>query len=187
MTSGDLSELRAVLGDCHRCPLGDTRTTLVFGSGPADASVLLVGEAPGRAEDLGGEPFIGAAGRLLDELLESAALDREDIYIANVLKCRPPKNRDPKAPEIAACTPFLAEQMRLIDPDVIVTLGNFSTRVLLRTNESITTLRGVQRVVDGRKVFPVFHPAAAIYDRSKREVLFSDFAELSRILEGVES
>jgi len=184
VSARDLRELREILGDCHRCPLGDTRITLVFGTGDANARVLFVGEAPGRNEDLNGEPFVGAAGRLLDELLVSIGLSRSDIYIANVLKCRPPKNRDPKRPEIESCTPFLHEQIRIIDPTVVVTLGNFATRLLLDTKVGITDLHGAPVVIDGRTVLPVFHPAATIYDRTKRDDLFADFATLGTLLTG---
>ncbi len=177
-----LEELREYIGDCHRCPLGDTRTTLVFGVGDPDADVLFVGEAPGRNEDLKGEPFVGAAGKLLDELLASAGLDRSQVYIANILKCRPPNNRDPQAEEIAACTPFLREQTRIIDPEVIVTLGNFATKFILKTNTGITRLRGTVQKAGKFTVLPIFHPAAALYDRTKADVLFEDFAVLKELL-----
>lgn len=179
----DLLELRALIGDCHRCALGDTRTTLVFGAGPAQARLVLIGEAPGRHEDLTGEPFVGAAGKLLDELLGSIGLTRDDIYIANILKCRPPGNRDPQIVEIDTCTPFLAEQIRLVDPDVIATLGNFATRYVLGTTAGITQLRGALHKVEGRTVMPIFHPAASIYDRSKRDVMFDDFKTLRSVLD----
>lgn len=171
----DLGALRDHIGDCHRCALGDTRTTLVFGVGRANADVVLVGEAPGRNEDLNGEPFVGAAGRLLDELLSSIEMARNDTYIANVLKCRPPGNRNPQALEIETCTPFLREQLRLIDPALVVTMGNFATRLLLGTDDPITRLHGKVHMVDQMAVLPSFHPAAAIYDRSKRDMLFADF------------
>lgn len=180
----DLEALRGHIGDCHRCPLGDTRTTLVFGVGDGRARLMLIGEAPGRNEDLKGEPFVGAAGALLDELLESIGLARQDVYIANILKCRPPGNRDPLAGEMSMCTPFLAEQVRLIAPEVIATLGNFSTRFMLGTTRPISALRGrLFRVADLR-VVPIFHPAAALYDRSKRDVLFDDFRRLRAVLDG---
>ncbi len=174
----DLDELRGLIGDCHRCALGDTRTTLVFGVGPSNADIVLVGEAPGRNEDLNGEPFVGAAGKLLDELLSSIGMARNGLYIANVLKCRPPGNRNPQAHEIETCTPFLREQLRLIDPALVVTLGNFSTRLLLATNEPITRLHGKVCHAGGMSILPSYHPAAAIYDRSKRNDLFSDFARI---------
>ncbi len=177
-----LEELRELIGDCTRCGLADTRTTLVFGVGDPHARVLIIGEAPGRNEDLTGQPFVGAAGRFLDELLAHAGLRREQVYIANVLKCRPPKNRDPLPAEIATCTPYLLEQIRLVCPEIIVTLGNFATRFVLETDEGITKLHGVTRQVGRFEVLPVYHPAAAIYDRSKRDALFEDFARLGEIL-----
>ncbi|MBE0417052.1 MAG: uracil-DNA glycosylase [Coriobacteriia bacterium] len=177
-----LKELEEHIGDCHRCPLGDTRTTLVFGVGRHDADVMFIGEAPGRNEDLKGEPFVGAAGRLLDELLASIGLHRSDVYIANILKCRPPGNRDPQPVEIETCTPFLREQVRLIDPKVIVTLGNFATRFVLKTSAGITGLRGSIHSAGRFTVLPIFHPAAALYDITKQDVLFADFALLGEFL-----
>ena len=177
-----LEELREYIGDCHRCPLGDSRTTLVFGVGDPRARIMLVGEAPGRTEDLTGLPFVGAAGTFLDELLAKAGLSRDEVYITNVVKCRPPGNRNPTPLEVHTCSPFLREQIRLVDPFVIVTLGNFATRVVVETDRSITALRGVVRVVGSRCVLPVFHPAAAIYDRSKRDVLLGDFSLLRDLL-----
>jgi uracil-DNA glycosylase family 4 len=156
---GDLTSLRGHIGDCHRCPLGDTRTHVVFGVGDPRAELLFVGEAPGRNEDLQGEPFVGAAGRFLDELLASIGLVRAQVYIANVLKCRPPGNRDPLPGEIATCTPFLARQVELIAPRIIVTLGKFATQYVLDTTAGITQLRGRLYRVGGRRVVPVLHPA----------------------------
>lgn len=178
----NLAELHALIGDCHRCELGSTRGRLVFGAGDPDAQVMLIGEAPGRNEDLQGEPFVGAAGRFLDELLAHAGLDRSEVYIANVLKCRPPGNRDPEPAEIETCTPFLREQIRVVAPVVLVTLGNFATRFVLKTTAGITGLRGTVQQVGRFKVLPIFHPAAAIYDRTKRDVLFEDFALLKELL-----
>ncbi len=177
-----LEQLREQIGDCHRCPLGDTRTCLVFGVGRPDADVMFIGEAPGRNEDLKGEPFVGAAGKLLDELLASIGLDRSDVYIANILKCRPPGNRNPQPDEIETCTPFLREQVRLIEPRVIVTLGNFATKFVLKTATGITRLRGSFHRTGRFTVLPIFHPAAALYDITKRDVLFADFAALGEFL-----
>lgn len=179
----DLEALRQHIGDCHRCPLGDTRTTLVFGVGDPHARLMFVGEAPGRNEDLQGEPFVGAAGKLLDELLGSIGLERSEVYIANVLKCRPPGNRDPQAEEVAVCTLFLNEQVRLIDPEVIATLGNHATHHVLDTSRPISALRGRRFRAGGRSVVPIFHPAAALYDQSKRAVLFDDFKRLRAVLD----
>jgi DNA polymerase len=179
----DLPSLAEHIGDCHRCPLGDTRTKLVFGVGDPHAELMFIGEAPGKNEDLQGEPFVGAAGKFLDELLASIGLTRSQVYIANVLKCRPPNNRDPVAVEIATCTPFLATQVRLIDPKVIATLGNFATRWLLDTTAGITTLRGKLYHVEGRRVVPIYHPAVALYDPSKKEALFDDFKRLRSVID----
>lgn len=180
-----LAGLRDELGECHRCPLGDTRTTLVFGHGNPGARVMLVGEAPGRNEDLTGQPFVGAAGKLLDELLGHAGLVREDVYIANILKCRPPGNRDPKRIEVQTCTPFLLAQIEIVDPELVVTLGNFATRLMLDTREAITALRGRVAHTQRRHVYPVFHPAASIYDHAKRATLISDFAKVPEILDSL--
>jgi DNA polymerase len=179
----DLESLREHMGDCHRCLLGDTRTRLVFGVGDPHATLMFIGEAPGKNEDLQGEPFVGAAGKLLDELLASIGMVRSQVYIANVLKCRPPGNRDPLAGEIAMCTPFLAEQVRLIDPKVVATLGNFATRFVLGTDRGISTLRGRLFRADGRQVVPIFHPAAALYDQTKVDVLYDDFKRLKAVLD----
>ena len=178
----DLAELQEHIGDCHRCPLGYTRTNVVFGVGDPHARVMFVGEAPGKNEDLKGEPFVGAAGQLLNELLAHAGLERSDVYIANVLKCRPPGNRDPEPVEIETCTPFLREQIRLIGPEVLVTLGNFATKFVLKTETGITRLHGRVQEAGRFKVLPIFHPAAAIYDRTKRDDLFVDFETLRELL-----
>ena len=179
----DLGALREHIGDCHRCPLGDTRTKLVFGVGDPHARLLFIGEAPGRNEDLKGEPFVGAAGKLLDELLAHIGYVRSQVYIANVLKCRPPNNRDPLPDEIETCTPFLARQIELIDPIVIATLGKFATQYVLDTTAPISALRGRLYRVGGRPVVPVFHPAAALYDSSKRSVLLDDFSRLKAVID----
>jgi uracil-DNA glycosylase len=179
----DLEGLDRHIGDCHRCPLGDTRTKLVFGVGDPHAALMFIGEAPGRNEDLQGEPFVGAAGKLLDELLGSIGLERSQVYIANILKCRPPGNRDPLPVEIETCTPFLASQVSLIDPKVIATLGKFATQYVLDTTAGITALRGKLYHVDGRQVVPIFHPAVALYDRSRYADLAEDFKRLRAVLD----
>lgn len=177
-----LEELRTLVQGCTRCDLCETRTQIVFGDGNPRARILVVGEAPGKNEDLQGIPFVGAAGKFLDELLADAGLAREDIFIANVLKCRPPANRNPQPHEIEACAPFLRAQTKIIDPAVIVTLGNFATQFILRTNVGITRLRGTVQQAGRFLVLPTFHPAAAIYDRSKRDVLISDFRQVGAIV-----
>lgn len=179
-----LSEALAGIDSCHKCALGDTRTNVVPGAGNPRAKVMFIGEAPGKNEDLQGEPFVGAAGKYLNELLAIAGLSREDVYIANVLKCRPPSNRDPRPEEIQACTPFLREQTRTINPEYIVTLGNFSTKFILKTDVGITRLHGTLQRAGRFKVFPIFHPAAALYDSKKREALENDFATLGELLRG---
>lgn len=177
-----LDQLREQVGACHQCPLADGRTNVVFGEGDPEARVLIVGEAPGKNEDLQGRPFVGAAGKLLDDLLAVAGLAREDVFIANVLKCRPPGNRDPRPEEIELCTPYLREQTRTIDPEVIVTLGNFSTKLILKTEVGITRLHGHVQQAGRFKVFPIYHPAAALYDPTKRAALEDDFATLGELL-----
>lgn len=167
---------------CRGCELCQGRTNVVFGTGNPDARVMIIGEAPGKNEDLQGEPFVGAAGKYLNELLGYAGLAREDVYIANVLKCRPPGNRNPRPEEIQACSDFLREQTRTIDPDYIVTLGNFATKFILKTQCGITGLHGTLQQAGKFEVFPVFHPAAALYDGSKREALENDFTTLGRLL-----
>ena len=137
-----LEQIRAQVQACRKCPLADGRTQTVFGVGNPQARVLIVGEAPGKNEDLQGEPFVGAAGKYLNELLSYAGLKREDVFIANVLKCRPPGNRDPRPEEIQLCADYLREQTRTIDPEWIVTLGNFATKFILRTDVGITRLHG---------------------------------------------
>lgn len=182
-----LSELAREASGCELCPqLVESRTQVVFGSGPADAKLMLVGEAPGASEDREGLPFVGASGRLLDLLLEGIGLAREQVFIANVLKCRPPENRDPRPDEVSNCSPWLERQLELVDPAVVVTLGNFATRLLRGDPAPIGKVRGRPEivVVGGRAVrlFPVFHPAAALYRRPNLEVLEADFATIPELL-----
>jgi uracil-DNA glycosylase family 4 len=162
----DLAGLEREASGCLRCPLSLGRTTVVFGEGDPHAGLMVVGEGPGREEDLQGRPFVGRSGQLLDKLLlEEAGLARPQVYIANVVKCRPPNNRDPLPDEIASCRPYLDQQVALIGPAVILTLGNFSTRCLLATNEGITKLRGRTYPYPGAPqtvIVPTFHPAAAL-------------------------
>ncbi len=178
-----LETLSTQASQCRRCVLCEGRTHVVFGCGSPSARVMFVGEAPGKNEDLQGLPFVGAAGKYLDELLAIANLDRERVYIANVLKCRPPGNRNPQVEEIEQCAYFLREQTRTIMPAFIVTLGNFATKFILKTDRGITSLRGQVHQTGSFKVFPVFHPAAALYDSSKKAVLADDFVTLGKLLE----
>lgn len=177
-------ELRDQAMTCTACRLAETRTNVVFGVGDPNARLMLVGEAPGKNEDLQGEPFVGAAGQLLDELLAAIGVERQEIYIANVLKCRPPGNRDPKPEEIDSCKGYLRSQIRMIHPEVVVTLGNFATKLLLPTEMGITRMRG-QRFDWwlGATLIPTFHPAAALRGRPQvREQMQEDFALVSQVL-----
>ena len=171
---------------CQKCPLYETRTKAVFGAGDADADLMFVGEAPGAEEDRQGLPFVGRAGQLLNQMLEEIGLSREEVFIANVLKSRPPGNRDPQPPEIEACRPYLFEQVRLIEPTVICTLGNFATKLLSGNPAGITKVRGAPQVheLGGRTVFllPLFHPAAALRTPAVKETLRQDFATLPDLL-----
>ena len=173
---------------CTKCPLHETRAKTVFGAGNADADLMFVGEAPGAEEDRQGLPFVGRAGQLLNQLLEEIGLNREDVFIANVLKSRPPGNRDPQPEEIAACEPYLFEQVRLIEPKVVCTLGNFATKLLSGSQTGITRVRGVPQVrqLGGRTVFllPLFHPAAALRTPAIKETLRGDFATIPALLAG---
>jgi DNA polymerase len=183
-------ELKAVFHEargCTRCPqLAATRTTVVFGSGNADADLMFVGEAPGRHEDEQGIPFVGRAGKLLDTLLGDIGLQRSDVFVANVLKCRPPGNRDPHPQEIENCQDYLMRQVDLIEPRVVCTLGNFATKLLRRDPTGITRLHGREEVlVMGHRavrLYPLFHPAAALYTPKNVEVLQADFRRLPELL-----
>lgn len=160
---GELADLGARASVCTDCRLSETRTNVVFGVGRPDADVMMVGEAPGRNEDLEGEPFVGAAGHLLNRLLAEVGMRREEVYIANVLKCRPPGNRDPRPDEIDSCKGYLRGQLDLVDPKVVMTLGNFATQLLLRTNTGISRVRGRSyRWWRDKVLIPTFHPAAAL-------------------------
>jgi len=173
---------------CVRCPqLAEARTQVVFGAGNADADLMFVGEAPGANEDRIGRPFVGQAGKLLDRLLGEIGLDREEVFIANVLKCRPPGNRDPLPAEIENCSGYLRTQLDLIEPRVLCTLGNFATKLLRADPAGITRLHGQAevRVVGPRAVrlYPLLHPAAALYTPAMLETLRADFARIPELLE----
>lgn len=179
-----LRELYESLKDCRRCGLSEGRTNVVFGSGAADADLVLVGEAPGYNEDLQAEPFVGAAGKFLDELLKDIlGLTRNDIYIANVLKCRPPDNRDPGSIEIETCKPFLFSQLEVISPIVVCTMGNFATKTLTGRREGITRLKRKAIRVAGVFVFPIYHPAAALHRGDLYDEVRQDFRALKEFLE----
>jgi DNA polymerase len=184
-----LAEVALEASTCTRCKLaGMGRTQVVFGVGNPDADLMFIGEAPGFHEDKQGEPFVGAAGQLLNRLLEGIGLAREDVYIANVLKSRPPGNRDPEPDEIEACTPWLVEQISIIQPRLIMTLGNFATKYVLQTTQGITRMRGTVHSWHGRTVIPTFHPAAILHGGGEKSPQFQDmredFALVQRTLAG---
>jgi uracil-DNA glycosylase len=185
-TNAPLAALRDAVTGCTRCPLAATRTQVVFGSGSPTADLMFVGEAPGFHEDKQGVPFVGSAGQLLGKLLAGIGLTRDDVFICNTLKCRPPGNRDPQPEEIAACESHLFRQIELIQPKVICTLGNFATKLLSGKPDGITKVHGREQevVLGGSKVllFPIFHPAAALYTPRMLDVLKEDFERLPAIL-----
>ena len=172
---------------CTRCGLAETRNSVVFGAGDADADLMFIGEAPGAEEDKRGLPFVGRAGGLLNELLEGIGLSRDQVFIANTLMCRPPGNRDPQPDELDACRPYLLEKVRLIEPKVIVTLGNFATKLITQNQTGITRVRGNPQIhtLGARTlyVFPILHPAAALRTPSLRETMNEDFAALAELLQ----
>ena len=170
-----LETLRAHIGDCQRCKLAPGRTNLVFGVGSPNAELMFVGEGPGHDEDLQGEPFVGRAGQLLTEIItKGMKLRRQDVYIANVVKCRPPGNRNPEPDEIGSCMPFLIRQIELVRPQVIVALGTFAAQTLLGVRTPITRLRGVWHDYRGVKVMPTFHPAYLLRNPADKKLVWAD-------------
>ena len=179
-----LPDLAKSLHNCQRCKLAKLgRSQVVFGVGNPHASVMFVGEAPGFHEDQQGEPFVGAAGKLLNDLLQSAGLSRGDIYIANVIKCRPPNNRDPEPDEVETCKPFLMQQIAVICPKLVCTLGNWATQTLLERKVGITKVRGQAFYLKDFVLFPLLHPAAALHQGSMLEPLREDFIKLRAFLD----
>jgi uracil-DNA glycosylase len=180
---GTLQELQASWQDCQDCPLGAGRTRMVFGEGNPKARLMLVGEGPGKEEDRQGRPFVGAAGKLLDKILASVGFTRPEVYIANVVKCRPPANRTPKAEECAACMPKLKEQIRLIKPQIIVILGATALRAFAGPEARITRERGTWQDYMGAKVMPTFHPAALLRDPKKKKPVWEDMKAIRSLYE----
>ena len=179
-----LPDLAKSLHNCQRCKLAKLgRSQVVFGVGNPHASVMFVGEAPGFHEDQQGEPFVGAAGTLLNDLLQSAGLSRGDIYIANVIKCRPPNNRDPEPDEVETCKPFLMQQIAMIHPKLVCTLGNWATQTLLERKVGITKVRGQAFYLKDFVLFPLLHPAAALHQGNMLEPLREDFLKLRAFLD----
>lgn len=184
MTLTPLQELAKSLHDCQRCKLAKLgRSQVVFGVGNPHASIMFVGEAPGFNEDQKGEPFVGAAGKLLNDLLTSAGLSRDQIYIANVIKCRPPNNRDPEQDEVETCKPFLLQQIQLIRPKLVCTLGNWATQTLLERKVGITKVKAQAFYMKDFVIFPLLHPAAALHQGNLLVTLKEDFKKLKEFLD----
>jgi len=175
-----LPEVRAELGNCQRCTLGSTRKNLVFGEGNPRAGVVFVGEAPGADEDVQGRPFVGRAGQLLTRIIEAMKLSRQDVYICNILKCRPPGNRNPKPSEIEACEPFLIKQLEAIGPKVICALGTFAAKTLLKTDVPITVLRGRFHSYRGIRLMPTYHPAYLLRNPGAKRQVWEDVQMIMR-------
>ena len=186
-TTEEVLELHRRVRECTACPLHLTRTLAVPGYGPVTARVMAVGEAPGENEDREGKPFVGAAGRLLTSLLESVGLDRRDIYITNIIKCRPPRNRDPEPLEVEACSPFLDEQIALLQPDVILLLGRHALNRLLPDAGGISRLHGERVQREDRVYVPLYHPAAALYNGALKETLEADMRRVRGYLNDAEA
>ncbi len=178
-----MEALYTEIHNCKRCALYQGRTNAVPGAGPVDADVMFIGEAPGFHEDQQGIPFVGAAGRFLDQLLEMVNINRDRVYIANVIKCRPPGNRDPRIEEVEACRPYLDRQIELIQPEVVVTLGRYSMARAF-PDEKISRVHGEPRIVEEQVYFPMYHPAAALHQPSLRSAVEEDFKRLRQLLDG---
>ncbi len=182
-----LNKLKTKCESCHACSLGDTRTNLVFGRGAVDADIMFIGEAPGEKEDLSGEPFVGAAGKLLDKYLEYVEMGENDYYIANIIKCRPPHNRDPKPDEEDACIGYLREQLSIIKPKIIVCLGRIAAKRIIKPDFQITAEHGQWFKKGEYMICAVFHPAAILRDPRRKQAMLEDFekiAEMKKQLNG---
>lgn len=173
-----MEELRNYIEECKNCPLHENRTNVVFGAGNQEAELMFIGEAPGSEEDSQGEPFVGAAGKLLTKIINSIDLSRDDVYITNVVKCRPPENRNPKADEIEHCMPFLLRQLEIIEPEIICTLGAVATHALLDTDEGITKIRGEFYEFGKSKLIPTFHPAYLLRNQDAKRPVWEDMKKI---------
>ena len=178
----EMKRLEQSCAACRKCPLGETRTKLVFGVGKVPCDVMFIGEGPGEQEDLQGEPFVGPAGQLLDDMLEMIGLDRTKVYIANTVKCRPPQNRDPRDEERAACRPWLEKQIELVDPKIIVCLGRYAAADMIHEDFRITREHGQWFASGKRKLVALYHPSALLRDLAKRPETFADLRELRGVL-----
>ena len=177
-----LAALQTLIGDCQRCGLCKTRTNLVFGVGNPNARLMFIGEAPGHFEDLEGEPFVGKAGELLNKMIGAMGFKREDVYIANVIKCRPPENRDPAPDEVKTCAPFVLQQVEAVAPQIIVTLGKFGTNALLNRDGSLTSVRGQWQEFNGVPVMPTFHPAYLLRNPDAKRDAWADLQNVMSVL-----
>jgi uracil-DNA glycosylase family 4 len=177
-----LEDVRKELGDCKRCKLHRGRKTIVFGEGNEKATLMLIGEGPGYDEDVQGRPFVGKAGQLLTKIIQSVNLSREEVYIANIIKCRPPQNRNPEPDEIQSCSPFLMKQIHVIQPKIICALGTFSTQTLLKTDAKITALRGKIYDLEGIKVMPTYHPAFLLRNPERKREVWEDMKKIVELL-----
>lgn len=179
-----LDKIRQDIGDCQLCPLGKTRHNLVFGDGNHQAKIVFVGEAPGADEDEQGLPFVGRAGQLLTKIIEAMGMNRKDVYICNILKCRPPQNRNPRPEEITVCEPFLKQQLKIISPQIICALGTFATKTLLRTEVPISVLRGRFHSYEGIKLMPTYHPAYLLRNPGAKKLVWEDVQLIMKELQG---
>jgi DNA polymerase len=176
-----LVQIKKEVEECRRCNLYKERSNAVFGGGDEGAKLVIIGEAPGRLEDIEGAPFVGEAGQLLNKMLQAINIHREEVYITNVVKCRPPKNRAPSRDEILACHPYLLRQLEVIQPSVILTLGNFATRTILSTTKGITTLRGKLFFYKGIPLIPTFHPAALLRNPKLKKLTWLDMQKVGEL------
>lgn len=177
-----LEDVRKELGDCKRCKLHRGRKTIVFGEGNEKATLMLIGEGPGYDEDVQGRPFVGKAGQLLTKIIQSINLPREEVYIANIIKCRPPQNRNPEPDEIQSCSPFLMKQIQVIQPKIICALGAFSAQTLLKTDVKITALRGKFYDLEGIKVIPTYHPAFLLRNPERKREVWEDMKKIAKLM-----
>jgi len=177
-----LTALRAELGDCQRCKLAKGRQHIVFGTGNPEANLMFVGEAPGADEDAQGEPFVGAAGQLLDKMIQAMGFERRDVYICNVLKCRPPQNRNPETDEITACEQFLRKQIAIVQPRIIVALGKFAAQFLCGESTPITRLRGNLRTYHEVPVMPTYHPAFLLREPARKAEAWADLKQVMALM-----
>ncbi len=177
-----LGEVRKQLGDCKRCKLHLTRRTIVFGEGTENPQLMFIGEGPGYDEDVQGRPFVGKAGQLLTKIIQAIHLEREEVYIANIIKCRPPQNRNPEPDEIKSCFPFLTKQIQVLQPKIICALGTFAAQTLLQTDAKITSLRGKTFDMEGINVLPTYHPAFLLRNPDKKREVWEDMKQISKWL-----